>query len=631
MTGILDTAVSGLLTAQQQLATTGHNIANASTPGYSRQRVETVAQRPDNLSGIGIGNGVLVSSIERYHDQFITSELRHVQSEQSRLDTLHTLAALVDDVLADPEGGITPALQDFFSAVQDIADAPASADARIALIYQADALSQRFQYFDRRFADQDQQVSERTREIVNDINGFVRSIDNVNKEIVAARANGLKTTPPDLLDHRDQLLADMSALIDIDVIENANNTVDIFAPQGQNLLSQHTVSQLRTVRDPANPTRERIVYDGIPSNIDITDTLSGGELGGLLDFRREMLDGVRNQLGLVAIGIAEAFNEQHRQGMTLEGQLGTDFFQMSQPNTTPHSNNTGSATVAAAITDVSALTTQNYRATFDGTNWTVSSLDQSSTVSGTGPNLTIDGLTIQTTGTAAAGDHFLIQPTLGGAQSFTSVISRTEDIAAASPIRTAAHPNNQGNAIVNTGAVIDVNHPNLLDSVQVQFNDPATSFDLIDPSTGAVLLANQAYTSNSPIDFNGWRIEISGTPQMGDRFTIEANVNGSSDNRNMLALAELQGRNTLLSGTANFQEVYSAMVADVGSQTRYAEINKEAQTSLYTTLEARRENFAGVNLDEEAADLLRFQQAYEASARVIQTANTIFQSLLNAF
>ena len=631
MTGILDTGVSGLLTSQQRLVNTSHNIANASTPGYSRQRVEVVAQYPDNHSGYGIGTGAAVSSIERYHDTFLTSELRYVQSEQSRLDTLHNLASLVDDVLADSDGGITPALQNFFNAVQDVSDDPASPAARIALLDQADALSQRFNYIDRRFAEQDRQVSERTHEIVADINNMIVNIDGINNDIVAAAATGINTPPPDLLDKRDQLLYELSELIDIQVLDNANGTVNVHIGQGHTLLNANTVSQLRTEPDPANPMQERIMFDGIIPDIDVTNSLSGGQLGGVLDFRTQMLDGARNQLGLIATGVATLFNEQHQQGMTLNGELGGDFFQPTQPVTVPHNNNTGTATITANISDAAALTAKNYQLSFDGVNWTAAATDQSSSITGAGPTLSIDGLSIQVSGSAATGDSFLIQPTINGAHDFKLMLNNPDDIAAAGPIRTLEHQNNLGNATVSAGEVSDIADPDLLVSVQLQFNDPPSTFDILDANSGAVLSTNHSFTSGSDININGWRISITGSPQVGDRFNVEANLNGTADNRNMLSLSGLQSKNSLLNGTASFQETYSTLVADVGSRTRYAEINRDAQASLHSTLQARRESNAGVNLDEEAANLIRFQQAYEASARVISTANTIFQTLLNSF
>ena len=631
MTGILDTGVSGLITTQQRLINTSHNIANANTPGYSRQRVDVVAQYPDTHSGYGIGSGAIVSNVERYHDTFLTSELRYVQSEQSRLDTLHNLASLVDDVLADSDGGITPALQNFFNAAQDVSDDPASPAARIAMLDQADALSQRFNYIDRRFAEQDRQVSERTHEIVADINNLITNIDGINNDIIAASATGITTPPPDLLDKRDQLLYELSDLVDIQVLDNANGTVNVHIGQGHTLLNESTVSRLRTESDPANPMQERIVFDGIIPDIDVTNTLSGGQLGGALDFRTQMLDGARNQLGLVATGIATLFNEQHQQGMTLNGELGGDFFQQTQPVTIPHNNNTGTATVAASISDATALTAKNYQLSFDGINWTAASTDQSSSISGAGPTLAIDGLSIQVSGGAAAGDTFLIQPTINGAHDFKLTLINPDDIAAAGPVRTIEHQSNLGDATISAGEVSDITDPDLLIPVQLQFNDPPSSFDILDANSGAILSANNSFTSGSDININGWRISITGSPQVGDRFNVEANINGTADNRNMLSLSGLQSKNSLLNGTASFQETYSTLVADVGSRTRYAEINRDAQASLHSTLQTRRENNAGVNLDEEAANLIRFQQAYEASARVISTANTIFQTLLNSF
>ncbi|MEM7209390.1 MAG: flagellar hook-associated protein FlgK [Pseudomonadota bacterium] len=631
MSDILNTAVSGLLVAQRQLATTSHNIANAGTPGYSRQRVDLQTQDPQAINRVALGKGVIIRDIQRYFDSFTTEQVRDVTSEQSRLDMFHQLASVIDDILADSQGGITPVLQNFFSAAQDLADDPNSAAARIAMLDQASALTARFGFMDDRLNALQLDLTDRTNGTVGDINQLATALYETNQDIINSRGTAL-TPPPDLLDRRDELLRELSELIPIQAVEVPTGAVNVFVGQGQMLLSDTVLNSMQTSFDPSDPSLQRVYVQSANALSDITEAIGGGELGGVLDFRNGMIDDVRNGLGRMAVGIATLFNQQHRNGMDQGGNLGGDFFSVDGPQVLTNGNNTGAATASAVVSDVSALSGENYTATFDGANWTLVSDDGASSVTGAGPVLSLNGVdVIIGGGAAAAGDSFKIKPVVFGAGTFSVALTRPEDIATASPIRTSGALSNTGDAVISVGTVTDVSDADLLDPITIRFNSPATTFDILDTGTGAVLAAAQAFTSGADIDYNGWRVQISGTPQSNDTFTIEENTDGVSDNTNMLSLAALQNLGVFDSGGTSFQELYSEVVADVGSQTRFAEINRDTQAALKSTLEARRESISGVNLDEEAADLIRFQQAYQASARTITTAQEIFQSLINAF
>ena len=258
--------------------------------------------------------------------------------------------------------------------------------------------------------------------------------------------------------------------------------------------------------------------------------------------------------------------------------------------------------------------------------------DGSSSITGAGPALTLNGVTVTVAGgAAAAGDSFRVKPLVDAYGALSLAVTRPEDIAAASPVRVAAALSNAGDAFIEGPEITNAAHANLLNPVTLRFNSPATSFDIVNSSTGAVLSAGVAYTPGADIDYNGWRVQISGTPQPNDSFTVEANTSGVADNANALLLAGLQHAGVFDGGGTNFQEAYSEVVADVGSRTRLADVNRTSQEALKQTLEDRRDSFSAVNLDEEAAALIRFQQAYQAAARTITTAQETFLSLVQSF
>ncbi|MCP4431047.1 MAG: flagellar hook-associated protein FlgK [Gammaproteobacteria bacterium] len=638
MPDMLNTAISGLLTFQRALSTTSHNISNVNTEGYSRQHVEIATNTPSFVGNSFFGNGVNIDAVARAYDQFLTQELRDTTSVHSRLEKFGELSAHIDDVLADPQGGVSPILHDFFTSIQDVADDPTSSTARFAMINTGATLTSRFHNIDNRFEELSQNTITDIRNVVDEINDLVIAIRDVNIALNDSNAGGRVTQQSsDLLDKRDALLNQLAERIDISVINEQDNHISIFIGNGQTVLSDTVAFGLSAQPSIADPTQDVIAYNGLLTVTDISPQLGGGELGGLLDFRRNILEPTRNSLGRTAIGLAEIMNAQMRDGMDLNGNLGQDFYSYSPPEITAFTTNTGTATVTGIISDVSALTIDNYEIAFDGANWTLTS-DSGTTASvanGAPATLVFEGLTLTINGAGAVvGDSFTIKPTGAGAETLQVVLTDSREIAAAVPIRTLSSLNNLGTLEINPGIVTDVTDPNLLNTATFTFDNPPTTFTSnVDVVVGGVpILAGApiAYANNMVVDANGWQVDLRGVPQAGDVLTVESNVGGVGDNRNALNLANLQNIGVFDGGIASFQEDYGKLVGFVGSTTLSSNIERDAQQSLLIQAENRKSARVGVNLDEEAADLIRFQQAYEATARIISTVQTMFETLLNS-
>lgn len=638
MSDMLNTAVSGLLTFQRALGTVSHNIANVNTEGYSRQSVEISTNTPAFYGNAFYGNGVRVDAVNRAYDQFLTLEVRDTLSAFSRLDKFSELAAHIDDVLADPNGGISPILQQFFASVQDLADDPASSTARIAMIDSAQILSSRFGSIDTRFDELARNTATDIRNVVGEINDLVIAIRDLNIELTSSSAFGSATQQSaDLLDKRDALLAELAEKIDISVVDEGENQISIFIGNGQTMLNSTIAFSLSAQPNIADPSQDVIAYNGLINIYDLSARLSGGELGGLLDFRQNVLEPTRNALGRMAIGIAETFNAQMRDGMDLNGNLGQNFFSYDNPQVIPFTTNTGTATISAVVSDITALTTDNYRFAFDGAIWTITS-DSGTTASvanGAPATLVFEGLTFTINGAGAlTGDRFTVKPTLRGAGSLQVITTNPDEIAAALPIRTSASLSNLGSVEISAGIVTDVTDPNLLNTVTFSFNNPVTTFSAnVDVVVGGVTILAGApitYSNNMVIDANGWQVSLNGIPQANDVLTVESNVGGVGDNRNALNLANLQNMRFFDGARSSYQEDYSTLVGFVGSQTRAARVERDSQETLLIQAVNRKSSRSSVNLDEEAADLIRFQQAYEATARIIAVAQVMFDTILDS-
>jgi flagellar hook-associated protein 1 FlgK len=632
---LLNVGTSALLSIQQAIATTGHNISNVNTEGYSRQRVNFDTLPSQFSGGSYIGSGVGVDSVERYYDQFLTSEVRSRTSAQAEFQTYYDLTSRLDNLLADPAVGLAPVLSSFFSAVQDVANNPGSLPERQVLIGEAQVLADRFHYLDANFRDVDAELNGRISAIVTDINALSESIADINKQVVQATARAGGQPPNDLLDARNQLIQELSEKIGVTTVEQSDGSVNVLIGNGQPLVVGFTAEKLQTASNPSDGT-QLIVGAASPAGTitDLSRFLSGGQLGAVLDFREQTLDPARNQLGLLASGIAATFNEQHHLGMDLNGQPGGDFFLPPVASFSAKSGNSGLSSMTVAISDASALTGDDYSLRFDSGQWTLTNKTSNAAQTGSGP-FVIDGLTVDVTGAPVNGDAFNIQPTRQGASLFAVVLNDAADLAAASPLRGQASFTNIGSAAIDDLVVTDTAGLPLVGQVTLTFNPNAMGagipgFDVTGVAGGPLAYDPAADGNGKAFTLGGFEFSLSGEPDAGDELVIENNTNGSGDNRNALALIGMQTSQELMGGTASYQDTYSSMVASIAVQTRQAESNSATESVLLQQATASRDSVSGVNLDEEAANLIRFQQAYQAAAQMIAVADQVFQSLLNA-
>jgi flagellar hook-associated protein 1 FlgK len=622
---ILSTGISGLRAFQRALDVTSHNIANVSTPGYSRQRVELQTREPERYGSGFLGTGVDVSTITRSYDELLSTQMRGATSSSSRLDVYASKAQVLNDLFSDSSTGISVSLQRFTNAVQGVSNEPTSTAARQVMLSEAQGLTQRLKTYDSRLNDMGAEINSRLRTEAATISSIADSIARLNDQIVSAQSAG--QPPNDLLDARDQQLASLSEHLSVQVVKQDNGAWNVFVGNGQSLVLGSQSAKIVARSDEMDPTRLTIAYQVGASTSDMSSTISGGSLGGLLDFRREMLDPVRNQLGQIAIGVASAVNAQQREGMDLHGNLGGDLFSLGPVGVQPAIGNSGSGTVSVTRTGIGALTTNDYIMEYNGSAWTARRADTglAVTLSGAGSvasPFVAEGLSVVVGGTPTAGDSFKITPTAGAIHGMNVMITDPARIAAAAPVRTGANLANAGTATISAGEVLDATNPALRNSVSIAFID-ATHYSV----NGA---GSFAYTAGANIDVNGWRVAISGAPAAGDTFTVSDNAGGVGDNRNMLAMTQALSQGILSGGSESIDGAVSRFVSGIGVATNQAQVGADAQQVILQDSKAAVDSVGGVNLDEEAANMLRYQQAYQAAAQVIRITQEMFDTLLRA-
>ena len=624
MPSILGNGTSALLAFQRAMATTSHNIANATVDGFTRQRVELANRAGDGLRQGYIGAGVVVGGINRLSDSLVTNRLLDSRGEVGRLELLNGYAARIDALFTDATTGLARPFSAFFDAAQGVAAEPASQAARTAMLGAAEALVSRFDLLQQGLETIDNEIDARLTGGADEVNRLATEIARLNVEI---SRSGAENASPDLLDQRDRLVAQIAGLTGVSTLPQDDGALNVFTAGGQPIVIGATASRFITTPDDFRPDRTVLALQTTSGTVRLGPGSVAGELGGALSARAELVDAGRAELGRIAASLAELVNGQSAAGLDLNGNVGTDFFALPAPIALANRSNTGTASFAIDRVDVGALDGVPLEFRFDGANWTARRSDTGANVplSGLGTPASpflVNGLSVVVSGAAAANDRFLVEPTSTAGGNIAVAINDPNRIAAASRIRPGADLTNLGQGRVVSLAVLDPANPALAAPATIQFLTP-TSFSL---NGGPA----QAYTPGANIDANGWRLVLDGLPRAGDTFRVGANTSSSSDNTNMRAWAALDDARALGGGANSLNDALVAQTTRIGSAARESGFSLDSQKSIDQSLVQQRESLSGVNLDEEAADLLRFQQAYQAAAQVISIADNVFQTFLAA-
>lgn len=740
--GILGIGVSGLQAAQLGLQTAEHNITNANTPGFTRQRTIQASNFATPTSAGFIGQGAHVTTIERMYNGYLSAQVSRAQTTASELDSYYVQIKQIDNMLGDPNAGMSPAIQEFFHGVQQVAANPSLLPARQSMVSSAQALTARFQGMFEQFNQMYAGVNGQIASTVSDINSYAGQIAHINETIVIAQT-GLGQPANDLLDQRDQLIAELNKLIRVSTTTNTDGTVNVYVGSGQQLVTNNKAVVMTAAPSNEDATRFTIGMQTAGAVVEMPESLiTGGSLAGLLRFRSESLDRVANDIGRNAASFALVFNAQNALGQDLLGQSNGDanfvgdFFTVPVPTVIGSSRNsspttvppnatpavlsaalvspppidgsysldldgagtlytltrqsdgqqwtgatlaalqgvvpasegltlTGAVVAAGASTQVlspaasgasfyTKLTNSDYRLAYDGANYTVTRLSDSqqwsnaslvalsSTISGS------EGFSLSlASGAMLSGDSFLVQPTRSASRYIdvnAAVAADPRLLAAAMPVRTAVGSSNTGTGKISAGETRPgIGAPPIpAGGVSIVFTNglpPTLTFTGVPAGANiSVTVGNTStvydpalpipYTSGAQISFAGVSFQLTGNLNNGDTFSVGRNPSAVSDGRNALALGKLQTQNTMSGKTATFQAAYAQLVSENGNKTRQLQVTGEAQQALLKHSEAARDSLSGVNLDEEAANLIRYQQAYQASAKVLDLGSKLFDTLL---
>ncbi|WP_133649600.1 flagellar hook-associated protein FlgK [Paraburkholderia flava] len=669
---LFNIGLSGLNAAQWGLSTTGQNISNATTPGYSVER-PVYSEASGQYTGSGyMPGGVTTTTVQRQYSQYLTAQLNSAQSTGGSLNTYYTLIAQLNNLVGSPTAGISTAITSYFTGLQGVANSPADQAARQTAASNAQTLANQINAAGQQYDQLRASVNTQLSSTVSQVNSYTAQIAQLNAQITTASASG--QPPNQLLDQRDLAVSNLSQLVGVQVVQNGSSE-SLFMSNGQPLVLADKSFNLGTATSPGDPTEQSVTYLGLagatPAPAPQTlsdDSVSGGTLGGLLQFRSQTLDPAAAQLGAIATSFAAQVNAQNALGINLSGNAGGNLFSVGNPTIYANQKNTGGATLGATLTNAAQPPTSDYTLGFDGTNYTLTD-NETSAVVGSGASLAALNTNLATnkvnlqfsvTGTMNAGDSFTVQPTRGALDNFASTDSTGGSIAAAGPVLASKGNTNSGAGSITQGTVgtgyslptgtTTLTYDNTTtpaqftgfppNSVVTIAGSPPTSITInaagttpvpYNPATGATLTINSATTPAPAGSMNAVTVTISGTPNNGDTFSIASNTGGGNDGRNALTMSNLVTAKALNGGSNTLTDAYANYVNTIGNQTNQVQTQNKAQASLVSQITSAQQSVSGVNTNEEAANLLQYQQLYQANSKVIQTASTLFQTLLGIF
>lgn len=644
---ILNIAYSGLNAFQHALNVAGNNIANFKTQGYTRQSIQFTPIASNRYAGSYIGAGVSVSSIYRNVDQFANAQVRSTLSYRTQFDAFYNQAIQIDKLLSQEGSSISTSLQTFFDSLGQLNSTPDNIATRGVVLKQSQLLAQQFNSLQTRLEEHQRNSTAQIAESAKIINQLTKELAEANGKLLG------NNNIPELLDRRDELLKQLSSYTDLSIFDQGDGTISVGLASGDMLVAGTQQRDLVIGSNNDNIFGTKIfLSNGSNSQVDITDRLTTGMLGGLMDYEQNILGQASQLIGQMAIGLSQTFNAQHKLGMDMNNQIGKDFFtdfnSQSQmlKRSIASATNTGTAVLSVSISDISQMKLSDYDLIISDTGTNQLRLIRKS--DGTSTPLTwsssppappagqvvIDGMTITVDDLSqlANNDHYTLTPTRGAARDFALQINDSREIALASPVKTIASLNNTGQGQIALGSVLNttvVNKQFRIDFISdTQYNlvnvtdSTSTGPFAFVPNTDNVIQIPDGITPS-------YSVVLSGIPKAGDQFTADYNAGGFGDNRNGLSLSGLQQYKIFSGGSETLFDRYGNLLAEVGSKTNQAKTSFESADILHKQALDFQESKSGVNLDEEGANLLIFQQAYQAAGKLMEISNQIMNLLFD--
>ena len=691
---LISIGLSGLNASSAAMTTVGNNTANVDTVGYSRQQVMTSATQSQNI-GIGyLGTGTTLSDVRRIYNGFLDTQLQTSTGLNADAAAYLAQAGKLDSLLSQSSTGISQVLTNFFTSLQAVSSTGNDTASRNTFLKSAQNLSSQFNSISSQMQGQNKSVNDQLVSTTSQVNALSASIASLNQQITQVKSSG--ATPNSLFDAREEAVRQLNELVGAKAVESGSG-YDIYIGSGQSLVTGSTSYTLSAAPSAGDPTSYSVKLNNQSGTTDLTSVLSGGSIGGLLRYRRDVLEPASNELGRLAMVVSDQMNAQLNQGVDSNGSFGSNLFKNINDPALVSNRSIGYATnpsptsnLNVTITDTGKLTANDYQVVFSGadasgnaTSFTVKSLPDG-TSKGTFDVSDTSQAALKALGfslsyvnntdasvpplpvTFKQGDTFTISPVGNGASDIKTVLTDTKTIAAAAPLTGTAGANKgtgaftqptlvtQANIYDPTGTAALRTAIQSASPMRLVFGDVtagAQSYKLVDASGNAVndkngvaitgnMVPGQANDLSFSVGYGAGQsftfgMTVSGTPKAADTYNIGLTGAGSIDNRNAAVMLSLQTKQTVDTASANgtgmtLSGANTKMIQGVGTLAAQAKSDSAATGTILTQAKGARDSVSGVSMDEEAANLVKYQQYYTASSQIIKAAQSIFDTLINS-
>jgi len=669
MADLLQVGLSGIYSSQASLATTSHNISNVNTEGYSRQIVDVTSAQAQKLGANFVGNGSIINGIDRAYDQFAFKENIINTSAYAYNEVSYTQASQLDQLLSNESTSAANTVLNVFSSLGDVADHPNTIETRSVFLENSSNMINQYNTLYQKLETQYSAVNNEIENSAAAITELADSIATLNSRILAVSSSDSSGDANDLLDRRNQAITVLSEYVNVSVLEADNNMVNIYIGSGQGLVMGTQSQSIVAVNGDPDPARKELALSNNGKTSLVDGSKFGGKVSALFETRESEIERAFNQLGQNVIGLTHAINEQQKQGQTLDGEIGAALFndinseQAMLSRALSHADGKGEATLSVRIDDLSELSADEFTLTvseytagsslsFSVTNNTTGELqtvsindlanEQRVEIPGAGISIGIDS--ISTSDPLQVGKEFTLRPTrLGAQQASLDETDPTKVAVADAEIKAVVSDTNTGTATFRVSDIVDKGDTNYMDedspiTIKISANTTPSqvAYNIFDKNDNQINTAEltasiNPLTGKATLEFAGVKVEMEkGIPVDGDEIILNYNETGEGDNRNILAMSDLQNTKIMNNGKSTFQDVYSEMISEIGAKTANADVAMQSSAILKNQSFERIQSVSGVNMDEEAANLLMYQQHYSAAARVITIASELFDTILQA-
>lgn len=605
-----------LMAHSTQIQTAGHNISNADTEGYSRQRVIVKSfepiYRPDLERAMvpgQIGQGCDVESINRIKDELLESRIVEQKNVEAYWETRDKYYSMIESVYNEPNDvSVRTNMDKFWQGWQELSTYPESDAARLAVVVRGQTLTNSIQQQYKSLRGIGDQINGDIEAVVKQVNDLSRQIASVNGEIV--RSKGLGDNPNDLMDRRDLLVEKLSSLINVTVTQKDPDEFMVHT-DGQIIVQGSLARQIETVGQLDNNGYGKLMW----SDTKLDAEFHGGTLGALVELRDKDIRTEIQSLNTMALNFADLVNDVHRNAIGKNNTTGLDFFvqhdfvENVNGNYDRNGDGVEDTSYIFRMTGTNALKMQEQIG-----------LSGTMTINGASGNIDVAYFSTDTVEDVIN----RINDSNGEVKAYLDrnsclVLKATSSKGMGNPDFVIRHVEDSGMFLTGYSGIL-----------QGSGADNAYDFNranAVDVLAGAQFAVSPVLNPSAYIEVNG--LIQNDVSSVAAAFKNSQGFAEPSDGRAAVEMAAIRNTKIMIGSQRTFDDYFADTITNVGLKGEQAQNQLATQNKIMGDLRDLRDSISGVNIDEELADIIKFQHGYNVAAKFISVQDELLDTLIN--